>query len=159
MANDSDPKVGEAPILFDSPSTELSSNRTAMSFERTAMSSDRTLMSVIRTALSLIGFGFTIFQFFHRLNADFMNGRMPAESPRRFGGALILLGIVLLALGIFNHLREAKARRARRQRLCDEGLIRHVEPVKTSSAMAIAILLLLVGLLAFGDLAFRVGQP
>ena len=50
----------------DQISVELSSRRTGMSFQRTRMSADRTLMSVIRTSLSLIGFGFTIFQVFHK---------------------------------------------------------------------------------------------
>ena len=48
-------------------STELASRRTGMSFQRTRMSADRTLMSVIRTSLSLISFGFTIYQFFEKL--------------------------------------------------------------------------------------------
>ena len=52
---------------FSDVATELSTRRTGMSFQRTRMSADRTLMSVIRTSLSLISFGFTIFQFFEKL--------------------------------------------------------------------------------------------
>jgi putative membrane protein len=157
MEKDTAAHVGRDPAILDDPTTLLASNRTAMSFERTAMSSDRTLMSVIRTSLSLLGFGFTIFQFFHTLNERFMEGRLPTEAPRRFGGALVVLGITLLALGIFNHLNETRARRRRRARLYEGGLVAHVEPVKASSAMVIAILLLMVGLLAFVSIAFRVG--
>ena len=157
MANDRPGLADETTAPLDDASTLLSSQRTAMSFERTAMSSDSTLMSVIRTSLSLIGFGFTIFQFFHTLNERFIEGQIPPTAPRRFGGALILLGILLLALGIFGHMREAHSRRARRQRLCEDGLIRGLEPVKPSSAMTIAVLLLLVGVVAFGDLASRAG--
>src|SRR5262245_60026298 len=105
-----------------------------MSFERTAMSSDRTLMSVVRTSLSLIGFGFTIFQFFHMLNEQFLR-RPLAMAPRHFGLALIILGVALLTAGIINHLNETKARRNRRQLLHDKGLIRHAEIIKTSSAL------------------------
>jgi inner membrane protein YidH len=137
------------------PSTELSANRTAMSFERTAMSSDRTLMSIIRTSLSLIGFGFTIFQFFHSLSQQL--GKPPIAPAQRFGLILIGLGILLLALGIGNHFQETKARRRRRTSLHDKGLIRHVEPVKASSAMVVAILLLVAGLMAFLHVGFLLG--
>ena len=157
MANDRAGLTDKKPGPLDDASTQLASQRTAMSFERTAMSSDSTLMSVIRTSLSLIGFGFTIFQFFHTLNDRFLEGQIPPTAPRRFGGALILLGILLLALGIFGHMRETHSRRLRRKRLCEEGLIRGLEPAKPSSAMTIAVLLLLVGLIAFGDLATRAG--
>ena len=127
-------------------STELSANRTAMSFDRTGLSSDRTLMAVIRTSLALIGFGFTIFQFFHKLNAKYLD--LPDGAPRRFGFALILLGVILLALGIGDHWKETRVRRARRNRMVAQGLVHNVEPVKASSALVIAILLLLVGLFA-----------
>ena len=143
--------------LDSDPSVELSSNRTAMSFERTAMSSDRTLMSVVRTSLSLIAFGFTIFQFFHLLNDKFLKAPLTTE-PRLFAAALIILGVALLTLGIFNHLREANARRRRRQQLCDKGLIRHPEIVKMSSAMLVAVLLWMIGIVAIVDVTTRVGS-
>src|SRR6185312_13103744 len=82
--------------------TELSMRRTGMSFQRTRMSADRTLMSVIRTSLSLISFGFTIFQFFKKLqDAAVLRG---ASAARNFGASLVLLGVGLLALGIGYHL-------------------------------------------------------
>ena len=144
------------PADWDS-ACELSSNRTAMSFERTLMSSDRTLMSAVRTSLSLIGFGFTIFQFFHSLGAEYLKGELPPAAPQRFGAALVVLGIVLLVMGILEHLREARSRRARRARLYAAGLIRHVETVKPSNILIVAALLLLIGLAAFGSIVFRVG--
>lgn len=156
MAETGEPPPGTV-VLCDDPSTELSANRTAMSFERTAMSSDRTLMSAVRTSLSLIGFGFTIFQFFHLLNERFLAQHLPPSAPRRFGFALIILGVVLLVTGIVNHLHETKARRARRRRLYEEGLIRHPEIVKVSSAIVIAVLLLAVGLLALTSVGLRSG--
>jgi len=137
------------------PSVELSSNRTAMSFERTAMSSDRTLMAVVRTSLSLIGFGFTIYTFFHSLHEQF--GRPQSGAASRFSLILIGLGVLLLTLGILNHLRETKARRNRRARLYRHHLIRHVEKVKPSSAVVVAILLLLAGLFAVLRILFSFG--
>jgi putative membrane protein len=142
-------------FVASDPAVELSSNRTAMSFERTAMSSDRTLMSVVRTSLSLIGFGFTIFQFFHLLNDEFLKVPRP-NAPRVFSLALIVLGVALLTLGLVNHVRETRARRARRERLCNLGLIRHPEIVKTSSAMMIAVLLWLLGVVAIVDVLNQV---
>src|SRR5208282_4177462 len=86
----------------DRISVELSSRRTGMSFQRTRMSADRTLMSVIRTSLSLIGFGFTIFQVFEKL---YENGVLKNSlAARRFGVALVLLGIAMLVVGIGYHL-------------------------------------------------------
>lgn len=138
-----------------SASDELGSNRTAMAFDRTAMASDRTLMAILRTSLSLIGFGFTIFTFFHTLDSKYV--KLPDGAPRRFGLSLITLGVILLALGIFSHWREAKARRARRNRLVGQKLIAHVEPVRPSVTMVIAILLLLVGLAAMLSVGLNVG--
>ena len=138
--------------------TELASQRTAMAFERTALASDRTLMSVVRTSLSLIGFGFTIFQFFHKLGSQFMPpNSLPPEAPRRFGLALIVLGVVMLSFGIYNHLHEAKERRRRRQMLFDAGLIHQPEIKRPNAAMIIAVGLLIVGLLAISSVALRAG--
>lgn len=126
-----------------------------MSFERSAMSNDRTLMSVIRTSLSLISFGFTIFQFFHVLNEKFPESQIPSGAPRHFGGALIALGILMLVLGIWNHVDETRKLSRRRQRLFDEGLIKHAPVIKVSSTATVAVLLLLLGVLALCSVAFR----
>lgn len=143
------------PLIGGDAGTELASNRTAMAFDRTALASDRTLMAMVRTALALIGFGFTIFTFFHTLAEKYLE--LPAEAPRRFGGALIILGIILLSLGILNHQKEARERRSRRRRLFDEKLLHHPESVKVSGTMVVAILLLLVGLLAILKIIARAG--
>jgi putative membrane protein len=135
--------------------TELASNRTAMAFERTALASDRTLMAMVRTSLALIGFGITIFTFFHTLSEKYLD--LPADAPRRFGGALIILGVILLTLGILNHRQETRDRRTRRQALCDAQLIHHPEIVKRSATMIIAVLLLLVGLFAILRVIAKVG--
>lgn len=148
--------VEPSPQLFDGDKgTELASQRTAMAFERTALSSDRTLMAMVRTSLALIGFGFTIFTFFHTLSEKYLD--LPAGAPRRFGGALIILGVILLTLGIFNHRQETKERRQRRQKLYDEGLIHRPEIIRTSATMVVAILLLLVGLVAILRMIAKVG--
>lgn len=114
-------------------------------------------MAAVRTALALIGFGFTIFQFFHKLNENFIPDGMPAEAPRRFGAALIMLGVILLALAIYNHGHETYERRRRRQALYEAKLVHSVEVKRPNSAMIIAILLLIVGLLAILRVALSVG--
>ena len=151
-----DQEVSGAPRLIgDSISNDLSSQRTAMSFERTAMATDRTLMAVVRTSLALIGFGFTIFEFFRKISQD--DKGLPAAAPRRFGLALITLGLILLAAGIFGHLKEASGRRRRRQALFDQGLIGHAEPLGPNSSMIAAVLLLVIGVFAILRVGFSLG--
>jgi len=135
--------------------TELASIRTTLAFDRTALATERTLMAIVRTSLALIGFGFTIFTFFHTLSEKYLN--LPAEAPRRFGGALIVLGVILLTLGIFNHWQEATARRRQRQELFDLKLVHQPERAKITSSMIIAILLLFVGLIAILRVIARTG--
>jgi putative membrane protein len=74
------------------------------SWLRTRASLERTLMSWIRTAISLIGFGFTIVQFFERLQD--LPGVNPARhpaAPRYLGLALIACGIVALVVSIWQY--------------------------------------------------------
>ena len=136
-------------------STELSARRTGMSFQRTRMSADRTLMSVMRTALSLIGFGFTIFQMFKKLyDAQVLKSNL---APRRFGEALVWLGIGMLVLGIGYHLSFMRGLRIERQQLKAEGLIHADSHFPVSMTLIIAILLLVVGLLAIVSMTLNVG--
>jgi putative membrane protein len=141
-------------LLGDDASTELSSNRTAMSFQRTRASLDRTLMSVVRTSLSLIGFGFTLFQVFHSL-INKVPGAVPTHAPRNMGLSLIALGVLLLVLGLINHVTSSKHLQARRERLRELGLIRHAEPLGPSTITVIAMLLLLIGVLCFASILLR----
>lgn len=127
---------------------ELASRRTGMSFQRTRMSADRTLMSVIRTALLLIAFGFTIYQFFSKL---------PDSSVRSFGSALVLLGIVLLALGILYHVRFMLGLRATRTELTADGLIHGQSAFPPSLILITALLLFLIGLVTITSMVFHVG--
>jgi putative membrane protein len=140
--------------LHNDASTELSARRTGMSFQRTRLSADRTLMSVIRTALSLIGFGFTIFQFFHKLQAtEVMKG---GAAPRQFGQMLIWLGITLLVLGIVFHLKFMLGLRRERELMRADGLIHAESSFPVSLTLIVAVLLLLVGVLAIANITFGV---
>jgi putative membrane protein len=140
--------------LHDDASTELSARRTGMSFQRTRLSADRTLMSVIRTALSLIGFGFTIFQFFHKLQAaDVMQS---GAAPRHFGQALVWLGITILVLGIGYHVQFMLGLRKEREQMRADGLVYGESGFPVSMTLIVAVLLLLVGVLALADITFAV---
>jgi putative membrane protein len=68
------PKVAE----FDQFDTHVTAE-SHFSWLRTRLSVERTLMSWVRTATALIGFGFTIVQFFERLNA--MESVVPPTWP------------------------------------------------------------------------------
>ena len=107
------PKLQPEGRTLEEASNELSARRTGMSFQRTRMSADRTLMSVIRTSLSLISFGFTIFQVFQKLHdATVLKSGM---APRRFGEALVWLGIAMLVVGIVYHLNFMRGLRIERE--------------------------------------------
>jgi len=74
------------------------------SWLRTRLSVERTMMSWVRTATALIGFGFTIVQFFERMQA--MPGVAPAYfpgAPRYLGLALIFCGIMALVISIWEY--------------------------------------------------------
>lgn len=127
-------------------SVELAARRTGMSFQRTRMSADRTLMSVIRTSMSLITFGFTISEFFRKLEqAKVISGGAPS---RNFGVSLIYLGIVMLVVGIIYHIRFMLALRDERQRMAKAGLIHAESGFPVSMTLIVAILLFGIGILA-----------
>jgi putative membrane protein len=74
------------------------------SWLRTRLSVERTMMSWVRTAISLIGFGFTIVQFFDRMQE--MPGVAPArfpDAPRYLGLSLIFCGIIALLISIWEY--------------------------------------------------------
>jgi len=136
-------------------STELSSRRTGMSFQRTRMSADRTLMSVMRTSLSLIGFGFTIFQIFEKAHeADILRSSM---APRRFGEALVILGIGMLVVGIGYHIYFMIGLRRERTMLKADGLIHAESQFPVSLTLIVALLLLLIGFFAIGSMVYGIG--
>lgn len=138
-----------------SDETEMSARRTGMSFQRTRMSADRTLMSVIRTSLLLISFGFTINQFFQRLQQRHVLGATAA--PRNFGATLVYLGVGMIAVGIAFHLQFMLGLRREREYMTGEGLIRAESRFPASYTLVVAVLLLALGVAVIASLTFRAG--
>jgi putative membrane protein len=138
-----------------SASTELAMRRTGMAFQRTRMAADRTLMGVIRTSLALIGFGFTIFQFFKKLqDSGVLKGSAPA---RNFGISLVLLGTVMLILGIIYHVMFMLELRRKRGEMKSEGMLHAESHFPASLVLIVAVLLLLIGLAATASMVLHVG--
>lgn len=141
-------------LIGNSASEELAANRTSLAFERTRMATDRTLMATVRTSMSLISFGFTI-------NEAFLQWRSQQDPSQHggaaayFGLALVMLGIVTLALGVAGHRKFMRSLVKRRQRLYDLGLARHTHEYQPTSTFISALLLLILGLVAAGSIILR----
>ena len=153
---ETNPEISDRQV--DSTPATLSSRRTALAFQRTRMSADRTLMAVIRTSLSLIGFGFTIYQFFRYLRETVgATLLLRGEAPRKFGMALVMLGVVMLSLGIWRHVAFMLELRADRKTFVDRGLIPGEDKFPVSITLITATLLLALGLIAIVSMAMRAG--
>ena len=119
---------------------------------RTRLALERTMMSWVRTAVSLIGFGFAIVQFFERLQQ--MPGVRAAEHPHAaqyLGLALISCGILALVISIWQYWWTIRymwgGSFAVLAGMTKEGM--------QSPVIAIAILLILIGIFAFSAVLLR----
>jgi len=84
---------------------------TRLAFERTRGAYERTMMAWIRTGTSLITFGFVVYKFFHLEIAGTVSkseGLIETSlvGPREFGLILIIIGLLSLLLGTFEHRRD-----------------------------------------------------
>jgi putative membrane protein len=119
---------------------------------RTRLALERTIMAWLRTAVSLIGFGFAIVQFFERMQQ--MPGARPAERPHAaeyFGLALISCGVLALVISLWQYWWTIRymwgGSFAVLAGMTKEG--------KQSPIVAIAILLILIGVFAFAAVVLR----
>jgi putative membrane protein len=119
---------------------------------RTRLSVERTMMSWVRTATALIGFGFTIVQFFARLQES--PGVAPAffpNAPRYLGLSLIFCGVVALAISIWEYqwgLRYLWSENF-------EVIAGVTREGRQTPLLAVAILLTAIGIFAFCAVLFR----
>ena len=123
------------------------------SWLRTRLAVERTLLAWVRTATGLIGFGFTIVQFFERFGD--MQGVAAAthpDAPRYLGLALIGAGVLGLAISLWQY------------RVVNRYLWHppfnvlagmHEDKGMTVPSAFIAIVVLLIGIFAFGAVALR----
>ena len=119
---------------------------------RTRLSLERTMMSWLRTAVALIGFGFAIVQYLEHLEET--PGARAAylpHAPRYLGLALIACGILALCISIWQYLWTVRYMWGESYTplagLTKEG--------KQSPVIAVAIVLILIGLFAFFAVLLR----
>jgi len=119
---------------------------------RTRLSVERTMMSWLRTAVALIGFGFAIVQYLNRLQP--IPGGRPAylpTAPEYLGLALISCGILALVISLWQHFWAVRylwgGSFAPIAGMTKEGM--------QSPVIAVAILLIGIGLFAFFAVLFR----
>jgi putative membrane protein len=119
---------------------------------RTRLALERTALAWLRTAISLIGFGFTIVQFFQRLQST--PGVAPAanpSAPRYLGLALIGSGVLALVLSVAQY-RQVQQYMWRQEYQSIAGMDAHHE---STAMLPVSIVLLLVGVFAFCAVLFR----
>jgi putative membrane protein len=119
---------------------------------RTRLSVERTMMSWQRTAVALIGFGFAIVQYFNHLQQ--IPGTRPAylpTAPEYLGLALISCGILALVISLWQYRWTVRylwsGAFAQIAGMTKEGM--------QSPVLAIAILLICIGLFAFFAVLLR----
>jgi putative membrane protein len=119
---------------------------------RTRLSIERTMMAWVRTAVALIGFGFTIVQFFARIQET--PGVAPPyfpHAPRYLGLSLIFCGVMALVISIWEYhwgLRYLWSG--------NFAAIAGVTPEGRQTPMlAVAVVLALIGAFAFFAVLFR----
>jgi putative membrane protein len=113
---------------------------------RTRLSVERTMMSWIRTAVSLIGFGFAIVQFFERLRQmSVAETTYFPEAPKYLGLSMIACGVLALLISIWQYTWTVNYLRS--------GSFAPIAGLKEgmhSPIIAVAVLLICIGLFAFG---------
>jgi putative membrane protein len=119
---------------------------------RTRLSLERTMMSWLRTAVALIGFGFALVQYLSHLQQipGARSAYLPT-APEYLGLALIFCGILALVVSIWQYLWTVRYMWGEPftplAGLTKEG--------KQSPVLAVAILLILIGLFAFFAVLYR----
>ena len=121
---------------------------------RTRLSVERTMMSWVRTAVSLIGFGFAIVQYFDRMQQipETRAAYLPT-APKFLGLALISCGILALVISVWQYFWTVRylwgEPYAPIAGMTKEGM--------QSPVIAVALLLIAIGLFAFFAVLLRLG--
>ena len=119
---------------------------------RTRLSLERTIMSWLRTAVALIGFGFAIVQYLgHLEETPGARAAYLPHAPRYLGLALIACGILALVISIWQYRWGIRY-------LWGEpytSLAGVTQEGKQTPVIAVAIVLILIGLFAFFAVLLR----
>lgn len=121
---------------------------------RTRLALERTMMSWMRTAVALIGFGFAIVQYFDRLQQipETRAAYLPT-APKFLGLALISCGILALVISLWQYFWTVRylwgEPYASIAGMTKEGM--------QSPVIAVALLLIAIGLFAFFAVLLRLG--
>ena len=102
---------------------------------RTELAGERTLMAWVRTALGLISFGFSIHKFMAAIAGN------KAESPRRLGIVLTIMGTTSLVAGTLQYLH----------------MIRSLEDKRPGFIFYFACGTIALGMLLLGGMALHIG--
>ena len=119
---------------------------------RTRMAVERTMLAWQRTAVALIGFGFAIVEYFNRLHD--IRGARPAyfpDAPEFLGLGLISCGVLTLVISLWQYWSTVRY-------LWGESfapIAGMTKEGRQSPVVAVAILLIGVGLFAFIAVLFR----
>jgi putative membrane protein len=119
---------------------------------RTRLSVERTMMAWLRTAVALIGFGFAIFQYLQHLQQipGARSAYLP-DAPQLLGLALISCGILALVVSLGQYWWTVRY-------LWSETfapIAGMTKEGKQSPVVAVAVLLIGIGLFAFFAVLFR----
>jgi putative membrane protein len=119
---------------------------------RTRLSFERTLLAWLRTAAALIGFGFTIVQFFERFSEmQGVDEALRPQAPRYLGLALIGAGVLGLVISLWQYRKGVNYLWS-----ADFRPIAGMNDDRMSApSFAAAIVVLLIGLFAFGAIFLR----
>ena len=139
--------MSDADAAASAAAAKKADTATVLAVERTQLAADRTLMAWVRTAFSMISFGFSLFKFFQFLREQAGDATLSLRGPRNFG--LFLIGLGTLAL-IFASWDFARTRR----RL---AAVTGEKPGLWSLTLAVALIVAVLGLLAYAGVAFRLG--
>jgi putative membrane protein len=122
---------------------------------RTRLAVERTILAWVRTAVSLVGFGFTIVQFFDRLQQ--MPGVAPArfpDAPRYLGLAMISCGVISLAISMWEYWWMIRYLWSHDYAPI-AGIITEGRHLRHSPIIAVVVVLMLVGIFAFFAVLLR----
>ena len=117
---------------------------TRLAVDRTRLAYERTMMAWLRTSASMISFGFTIHKFF-QFRGD--QGAVPETrllGPGRFGGLLVVMGLLALLLATIEHRQSMQSLRAT------------YGPQPHSAAATIGALMAVIGIAALVAMFFGV---